>query len=928
VSDIDYAKVRAAFDLCAGLDGEVLGRALAGLDLSAPERAELDALLAAHATPPAHDEVQHRIQSAAAATLPGGDRRQRLGPWRITGELGEGGMGVVLSAVRDDGEFTQRAAIKVIRGFPSDTARERLRRERQILAGLEHPNIARVLDGGSTRSGEPYLVMEYVDGELLPAWLARQPPLRARVRLFASICRAVAFAHQRLVVHRDLKPGNVMVRPDGVPVLLDFGIAKLLDDSVAPGEGTRTHAMTPAWASPEQLRGEAVTTASDVFALGLLLYVLLGGDINRRASGSSTRTHEVESASLAARGSTDATARAFAPELRGDLDAIVRLATRHDAGQRYASVSLLQQDIEAWLDGRPVSARAGDRWYLTRMFIQRQRVPLGLGAVLLMAVAAFVVQLAAERDRARAAQARAVAEATTAREVLAFVTGLFGELDPYEGGSVNLSGRELLDRGRAKLDTLRTSTPRARAALEATLGEIYRNSDQPDAALALLESAHAYFVEHAESPKELIDLETQIAQAHNEKLQTSEALPYIEAALRRAEPLERSDPGTLAHVLMTHGVTQRRLGRHDVALRDFLRAQQLFGGLGIEGRKGLASVLHNLGWVAESQGDHEAALEWYRKSLEAKRELLGGDHPQTINTRMQIAAVLAGLGRLAEAEALLLELLPDIERRMGARSGQVATIWNELGSVRQDQGHYAEAAEAYRRSIDIVLTASGGIPDGSAAQTINNLASLDEERGDLAAAERGYRASLEARLRVMPADSLPVARARFNLARVLLRRGRAAEAEPLAAAARAVRDAKLPDGNTERLGSAALAVDLLLARGDTEAARDAAAALAASLAAARGVPGRAVAAAQRALARAASDASVRIAALRAARDALAGALPEGHPVIARAELDLADALATEAPAEAAALRARATPILDAALSPASPDRARLRAATR
>ncbi len=928
MSGIDYAKVREAFDRCAALDGAERARVLATLALEPAERAELDSLLEAHAAAPARDEMQHRIQTAAVATLPGGDRRQRLGPWRVTGELGEGGMGVVLSAVRDDGEFDQRAAIKVIRGFPSDAARERLRRERQILAGLEHPNIARVLDGGSTRSGEPYLVMEYVDGELLPAWLARQPTLRARVRLFASICRAVAFAHQRLVVHRDLKPNNVMVRPDGVPVLLDFGIAKLLDDSVANAGGTRTHAMTPAWASPEQLRGEAVTTASDVFALGLLLYVLLGGDITRRSSGNTTRTHEVESASIAARSSSDAIARAFAPEVRGDLDAIVRLATRHDAGQRYASVSLLQQDIESWLDGRPVAARTGDRWYLTRMFVRRQRVPLGLGAVLMLAVAGFVYQLATERDRARAAEARAVAETATAREVLAFVTGLFGELDPYEGGSVNLSARELLDRGRAKLDTLRTTTPRARAALEATLGEIYRNSDHPNDALALLKSAHAYFVDHAESPKELIDIENQIAQAHNGKLQTREALPFSESALRRAEPLAAQDPATLAHVLMTHGVTMGRLARYDEALRDFERARALFEGLGNDGRKGLASVLHNLGWVADTRGDLPTALQWYEQSLVAKRTLLGDDHPQTINTRVQIASVLASMDRLPEAEALLVALLPDAERRMGARSTQIASIWNELGSVRQDLGRYPEAAEAYRHAIDLALAASGGVPDGSGAQLINNLASLDEERGDLAAAERGYRTSLEARLRVMPDTALQVARARHNLARVLLRRGRADEAAPLADAARAVRDASLPEGNPERLNSAALAVELLLARGDTTAARTAATALAGSLAAARSVPGRAVAGVQRTLARTAPDTAARIAALRTARDALAGALPAGHPVIALAELDLADVLAADAPAEAATLRGRAVPILDAALSPDSPDRARLRAAAR
>jgi tetratricopeptide (TPR) repeat protein len=924
MTGIDFARVREAFDRAAAAPPGHPERDAAFDSLPAAERDELRSLLAAHDDHGTCDDLRRRVDGAAAATLPGADRRQRMGPWRITGELGEGGMGVVLSAVRDDGEFAQRAAIKVVRGFPSEDARERLRRERQILADLEHPNIARLLDGGTSHGGEPYLVMEHVDGEPLPAWLARGPALRARIRLFASICRAVAFAHQRLVVHRDLKPGNVMVRVDGVPVLLDFGIAKLLEAKPG-GDRTRTHAITPAYASPEQLRGEPVTTAADIFGLGLILYVLLGGDVASRSDPVKSATTTVDSASEAARRSADPAARAFAPMVRGDLDAIVRLATRIDPNRRYASAVLLQQDVEAWLDGRPVTARAGDRWYQLAKFTRRHRAALVFGALLVAGAATFTARLAVERDRAQTAQAQAESEAATSREVLAFVTGLFGELDPMRGGDAQITAAELLDRGRARLDSVQTSSPYARAALQRALGDIYRNGERPREAIALLTAAREEYLRNPTQANALVEIEVAIAQAHNALLDPHSAEPYITQALARAAARGTEDPKTLAHTLMTHGVTQQRLGRSDAAMADFERAQALFEQSGEAGREGLASVLHNRGWVADSRDEPALALDWYRQAVARKTALLGADHPSTLNSRFASATALAALGRFAEAEGSLLDLLPDIERRLGTRSAQYARLWNELGSVRQDLGRWPEAVEAYRRAIALDLEGAAGAAGVTTAQTINNLASLDEERGDLAAAERGYRESLAIRLRVLAETSPAVARARHNLARVLLRAGRVDEAATLAAAARAAREAILPPGSPERLVSQALAVEILLARGEVAAATREAEALAAATPRSR-AQARTVAAAQRALAAAAAargDAATRVTALEAARAALRDALPTGHPAVALAELDLAEVLGPDRAAEAARLRAAAIPVLDVALAGDSPDRRRL-----
>jgi serine/threonine-protein kinase len=928
MSGIDFARVREAFDRASAVPAGHPDRAAVLAALSPAEAEELAGLLAAHDGGGTRDEMRRRVDGAAAASLPASAAGQRLGPWRVTGQLGEGGMGVVLAALRDDGQFEQRAAIKVIRGFPSEGARERLRRERQILAALEHPNIARVLDGGTTEAGEPYLVMEFIDGEPLPAWLARAPSLRARMKLFASVCRAVAFAHQRLVVHRDLKPANVMVRPDGTPVLLDFGIARLVEDGPG-GEGTRTQSMTPAYASPEQLRGEPVTTATDVFGLGLVLFVLLGGDVAERSDPVKAATTTVDDASSAARRSADAAARGFAGLLRGDLDAIVRLATRIDPQRRYGSALLLQQDIEAWLDGRPVSARAGDRWYLLATFARRHRALLAFGALLLAAGAAFTLRLAVERDRAQAAREQAESEARTTREVLAFVTGLFGELDPANGGDADITARELLDRGRDKLDGVQASSPRARAALQHTMGDIYQNSEMPRPALELLGAAREEYLRDPGAVRELVRIEIAIAQAHDVLLDARSAWTYIEAARQRAEPLAAEDPKLLAHVLMTHGITQQRLGRGAEASADFERAQALFERAGEAGREGLAGVLHNRGWLAFAAGDYPAALDWYQRAIAGKTALQGKDHPSTLISRSTYTLTLAALDRLQEAETELVSLLADTTRRMGERSEATARTWNELASIRHDLGRYVEAAQGYQRSIDLSLAAEGGRMNTSIAQTVNNLASLDEERGDFAAAERGYRESLAVRLREQPETSTIVTRARHNLARILVRQGRFAEAEPLALAARRVRDDTLPAGALERLASQALVAEILLGKGDREGALREAAALAAALPALQ-VSVRQISGLQRTLARIALATGDGAGARRHAEAAVAAlrtALADDHPLVAMARLDLADALAATDPRAAADLHRRAAAVLDPVLAPGAPDRMRWRAAS-
>jgi serine/threonine protein kinase len=375
--------------------------ALAALPLNEEERATLRRLLDADTDA---DDPLARALGAGAARL-AAPHDERLGPYRLLRELGAGGMGTVFLAERVDGGFEQRVAIKLIRaGLGGRDVLRRFRMERQILAGLDHPNIARLLDGGETAGGAPYLVMDYVDGVAIDRYCQeRGLDLRRRLELFCEVCAAVQFAHQRLVVHRDLKPGNILVDASGTVKLLDFGIARLLEAGDGTADTATVHAFTPEFASPEQVRGAPITTASDVYSLGVLLYRMLTGrspyqaDTTRLADLVQeivSKEPERPSLSVTSRGASGDAAeprpldlRRLQRELRGDLDNIALMALRKEPERRYASVEQFADDVRRHLADRPVRARGGAFAYRARKFLLRNRVGAALGA---LAVAALV----------------------------------------------------------------------------------------------------------------------------------------------------------------------------------------------------------------------------------------------------------------------------------------------------------------------------------------------------------------------------------------------------------------------------------------------------------------------------------------------------------------------------------------------------------
>src|SRR5262245_8366923 len=444
---------------------------------SAPElRAEAESLLAAHEQAGGFlDEIDTAREAALldATAEPEPPEGRRVGPYRLLREVGRGGMGVVYLAERVEGGFEQRAAIKLVkRGMDTDAILRRFLRERQILAGLEHASVARLLDGGVTDDGHPYFAMEYVDGEPLTVYCEnRQLGIEARLRLFEEACRAVQHAHGKLVVHRDLKPSNMLVTGEGRLKLLDFEIAKLLtedDDATAitlTQVGTRV--LTPDYAAPEQVRGEPVTTATDVYALGVVLYELLAGRLphggERRSLGEMARAiceEEPRAPSMAA-----AAQPRRARELRGDLDTVVLKALSKEPSRRYASAEALAEDIRRFLSGHPVRARRDTVGYVVTKFVRRHKVGVAAATVavlsLLLGLAGTAWQAAVaarERDRARL-------EAERAEKVKEFLVGLFKASDPAESTGEAITARELMDRGAERIEKELAGHPSLQAEL-------------------------------------------------------------------------------------------------------------------------------------------------------------------------------------------------------------------------------------------------------------------------------------------------------------------------------------------------------------------------------------------------------------------------------------------------------------------------------
>lgn len=749
----------------------------------------------------------------------GGDRA-----YRLVRELGSGGMGTVWLAERSDGEFRQSVAIKMLSATAAHarSLAARFRTERQILAALDHPGIAKLLDGGTAGDGRQFLVMEYVDGVRVDDYCSRHRlSVRARVQLFVRICHAVEAAHQRLIVHRDLKPANILVTATGSPKLLDFGIAKLLSPQIYDWEVAATEQgrspLTLRYASPEQVQGTPIGTASDVFSLGVVLYELLTGRSpyeehldsfprllraiyeeqptppSRALSGGSGKN---ELPGVMRADSQRGRPQGWA-ELRGDLDAIVLKALRKEPASRYASVAALAEDLQFYLDGRPVAAREGTRLYRAGKFVRRHFLPIAaLSSLFLVVLLAAIFSwnqarlLAAERDRVVAAERQARDEAETARQVTAFLVKLLEPASPEVAQGKQPTLRQLLDGGAERLATELRDRPSVQAPLLEAIGSIYGDLGEPEKGRELLERAVALRrARKAEEPLPYAGALSRLAKLRHDAGDTEEAVRLSRSAWNiRVQQLGAGAEPTLEE-LNRLVVALMSLGRYDDAaplLADLVeRRMAAFGfrglPLALAGRRigpeaePLARVLHTRGVLAYYLGSFREATRFYEESLKLGRFVYGERHTRIATTLTALAAVLTDLGEYERAIELLDSALAIRKEIQGAEHPDVAVILINRAAAMQPQGRWEEVVRDSAEAERILLATVGEKHTGVTAAR-NNRAEGLRRLGRTKEALELHRASLALLQRTYPeghADQVP---SYLNIGTCLIALGRYEEA--------------------------------------------------------------------------------------------------------------------------------------------------------
>ncbi|MDT8342562.1 MAG: serine/threonine-protein kinase, partial [Longimicrobiales bacterium] len=766
----DWRRVDELFD--ALLDAPVAERAarlrqLAGDDRGLVERvarlltveAELEGFL--EHDPPA---LPTELASALAPPGPGGpalDPGERVGRYRIAGVLGRGGTSTVYLAERADGTFEQQVALKLLHPQHSgDDLAHRLRTEQQILATLSHPNLAKVFDGGVTGDGRPYLVVELVEG--LP--LTRHADERGltvaeRLRLFVQVARAVQYAHRSLVVHRDLKPSNILVTADGHVKLLDFGVAKLIDPHGEPpdDQATVTRWMTPRYAAPEQILGQPATTATDVHALGVILYELLSGrhpyavDSESRfgveraicesdpVPPSATARSEGGEAAAGLRGQDPA---GLARTLGGDLDAVVLKALRKEPDARYGSAEAMAADVVRFLEGFPVEARDGATAYRARKFIRRHRAAT-VGAVAFVAllasgVASLTVQQAAtvrERDRASAAAATAEREAANAQATLDFLADVFRGRNPGQGPNDTITALELVEWARERAPVELQDRPEVRAQLLLVLGSAYDNLGHPERAQEVMRAA--------------IDLRREVYGPTSEEVE--EALRHLSASFRLARDFESA----LAPQVEAVEILRRRDPPRDACL---------------------AGALLALGSIYRDLGDLDTAGVHVREALEVMAAAPERDEATYVSALLTLAYLRRATGDLDRAEALYREGIPRLRALQGDGGQDLPTALNNLAYLLRVKDDYVGADSLYREAL-VRATERWGRGHPSVAVVANNLGGVLSLQGRVAAADSLSVATLVAVRNHWQRDDWRVGQAAASLGRLRLLVGWTAEAE-------------------------------------------------------------------------------------------------------------------------------------------------------
>ena len=659
----------------------------------------------------------------------------RVGAYTLVSPLGSGGMGTVWLAERNDGRFTRGAAVKLLNPALVGRGEARFTQEGSLLGRLTHPNIAHLIDAGVTLTGQPYLVLELVEGEHIDEYcLHRKLGVEARVRLFIDVLEAVAHAHANLIVHRDIKPSNVLVRSDGVVKLLDFGIAKLLDDNAGHSLARVTvggaRPLTPEYAAPEQLTGGPITTATDVHALGVLLYVLLGGP--NPASGTSGSAADLIRVIV----ETDPPRlSAVAPNgrvFRGDLDNILAKALKKRPDDRYASVTAFAEDLRRYLRREPVSARPDTLVYRAGKFVQRRRAAVAAASLVVLLfgalIAFYTTRLTSERDRARL-------EATKSAKISELLTSLLTGADPYLTRDREPTVRNLLDAGAARVQKELADQPELKAEMLTVIGRVYQRLGLLDVAKPLLEEAVS------------IGRHSGLA----ETVQLARSLDEFGILLRERGDLAASIP------LLEDALAMRR---------------RLLGPLD----KDVAVSMVELGRSLEDAGKLDRAEALYREALDARRQIFGDLHRETATSKSELALLLLRRGNLAAAEPLLRDSLDTTRKVLGADHANVGAGWNNLGLLLLEKGDFVGAEPMLRQALAI-RRKQFGETHPSLSFSMGNIAASLREQGRLDEAENLLQHALTLARGASGSTDVEIARLLFNLGRVYLARNHAAKAE-------------------------------------------------------------------------------------------------------------------------------------------------------
>lgn len=693
-----------------------------------------------------HSPLADRSPSLAGANV---------GAYKLISEIGQGGMGSVWLAERSDGRFERQVAIKFLRfSVSSQGGAERFKREGRILGQLSHPHIAELVDAGVTAAGEPYLVLEHVSGEPIDEYCDnRKLDVGARVRLFLDVLEAVAQAHNNLIVHRDLKPSNVLVRSDGQVKLLDFGIAKLLTaEGSSAGATVLTQeggaALTPQYAAPEQVTGGAVTTATDVYALGLLLYLLLTGQHPAGAGPQSpaelikaiteteprlaSETIPLDDEGIAhRRGSTPEKVRR---QLRGDLDTILSKTLKKNPAERYGAVTALADDLQRYLDHEPISARPDSIAYRAAKFVRRNRAGVALTAVALIAVIAGVTGTVMQARTARRQRDAALRERDRANRITDFMTRMFKVSDPSVAKGNTVTVREILDKTSNEINAGLGKDPQTQAQMMYVMGNIYYHLGLYDRASSLLGRT--------------VEIRRQILGPDH---------PDTLAAL-----------SNLGRALYFNGHTDQA----EKAIRDALAGQTRV--LGPEHPDTLRSK-DALAGVFSSTKRMPQAEQLDREVIEGRRRVLGTEHPDTLGSMGNLAFVLETEGHFAEAEKLQREALSIEQRVQGPDDPDTTVSENVLARILSLEHQYAEAEKIQREALDVQRRVFG-VEHTLTLRSLNNLADILYNEGRYAESEALMVEVRNAEIKLFGADNSATANTTYGIGQLEARQAHTTQA--------------------------------------------------------------------------------------------------------------------------------------------------------